>query len=66
MSIKIAEKKEYPLVSIPITIPQIAAGLRKLSKSELETLTFLIDKRAMTTIQKSRKEMEREKGRELK
>lgn len=53
------------LVSIPVTLPQIAEGLRRLSKSELETLELLLHKEAMRTIKQSVAQEKRGKVREL-
>lgn len=39
--------------SIPVTLEQIAQGLRTLSKQELETLEILVDTETMHTIQES-------------
>ena len=58
-------KTNLPVVFIPITIPQIAEGLRKLSKKELETLELLLDKKAMRTIARSREQAKKGKLREL-
>lgn len=52
-------------VSIPVTLPQIAEGLRRLSQSDLETLELLLDNKAMQTIRKSAGEAKRGKMREL-
>ncbi|MBI4120564.1 MAG: hypothetical protein HY454_03825 [Parcubacteria group bacterium] len=55
-----------PTVSIPITIPQMAEGLRKLSRKDLETLELLLDKKAMRAIQKSVLDVKQGRVRELK
>ena len=52
-------------VSIPITLPQIAEGLRKLSASEMETLSLLLDKKAVRTIKTSVQQARQQKLREL-
>ena len=51
--------------TIPVTLSQIAAGLRKLSPGELETLELLLDKEAMRVIDRSAREAKRGKAREL-
>ncbi len=53
------------IVPLSVTLPQIADVLRKLSKSDLETLEMLLDKRAMSALQKSVSEANRGKRREL-
>ena len=55
--------KEYPSVFIPITVSQIAEGLSKLSKNELETIELILNKKALSVITKSRKEANRGLGR---
>lgn len=40
-------------ISIPITLPQIAEGLRQLSLADLETLELLLDKKALRIIERS-------------
>ncbi|TRZ95401.1 hypothetical protein D4R78_03705 [bacterium] len=62
---KISISSETPTISIPITIAQIAEGLRNVSKSELETLELLLDKKAMRIIEKSRSETNQKKLRKL-
>ena len=57
--------KSKSSVSITITLPQIAEGLRKLSRSELETLELLLNKDALRTIQKSVKQATRGQLKEL-
>ena len=52
-------------VSISITLSQIAEGLRKLSRSEIETLELLLDKKAMKVIKKSLDQAQHGKWREL-
>ena len=54
-------KKNKPAPSFS----QIVEGVKKLSKSELETLALLLDKEAGETIRKSVQEMKRGKMREL-
>lgn len=62
---KISISSETPTISIPITIAQIAEGLRNVSKSELETLELLLDKKAMQIIEKSRNEANQGKFKKL-
>lgn len=45
--------KKPKMISLPVTLEQIAHGLRRLSARELETLAILLDRDAMKTIQKS-------------
>lgn len=52
-------------VNISITLPQIAEGLRQLSPREFETLTFLLDEKAMRVVGKSAREAKTRKLREL-
>ncbi len=59
-------KTDQSTISIPVTVPQIAEGLRQLSKKDLETLELLLDKKAMRAIQKSVSEVEQGRVRELK
>ena len=58
-------KSYSPSVSIPVTLPQIVEGLRKLSKKDLETLELLLDKGAMKTVRRSAGEAKRGKLKEL-
>lgn len=53
-------------VSIPVTIPQIAEGLRRLSKNDLETLELLLDKKAMGAVKRSIFQVKSGKFHELK
>ena len=53
------------IFSLPVTLPQIADALRKLSKGDLETLELLLDKRAMRAIGKSVAEADKGKLKEL-
>ena len=43
-------------ISLPVTLEQIAYGLRALSAQQLETLAILLDQDAVKTIQKSMRE----------
>lgn len=52
-------------LSIPVTLEQIAQGLRGLSDRELETLEILVDPRASQTISESVKEARRGKLKRL-
>ena len=52
-------------VNISITLPQIAEGLCQLSPREFETLTFLLDEKAMRVVGKSAREAKMRKLREL-
>lgn len=61
----LASSKQNLIVPLSVTLPQIADALRKLSKSDLETLEVLLDKRAMSALQKSVRESNRGKRREL-
>jgi len=54
-----------PTTTIAVTLPQIAAGLRKLSPGELETLELLLDKTAMRVIERSVRDAKRGRAREL-
>lgn len=60
-----AMHSKFPKVSIPITLPQFAEGLRKLSKKDLETLELLLDKKAERTIRRSAAESKHGKLKEL-
>lgn len=66
MSVNTKTKSQLPSISIPITLPQLAEGLKKLSKPELETLEILLDKRAMAVIKKSLSQVKEGKFKELK
>ena len=55
-----------PNITIHLTLDQLAEGIRVLSKSELETLEILLDKKAMRAIERSRREADSGKLRELK
>jgi len=48
--------QSFSTIEIPVSLPQIAEGLRKLSRSDLETLELLVDQRATRAIEKSQKE----------
>ena len=52
-------------ISIPITLPQMAEGLRTLSAQDLETLEILLDKDAMKIIDQSVAQAKRGKLKEL-
>ena len=54
-----------PAVSIPVTLPQIVEGLRKLSKRDLETLELLLDKKAMRAVRRSTIDVKHGKLKEL-
>ncbi len=41
------------IVNVPVSLEQLAVGIRKLSHSELLTLELLVDKKAMKTIAES-------------
>lgn len=53
-------------VNMPISLNQLAEGLRKLSRSELTTLELLVDKKTLKTIEKSLKDTKRNKIKKLK
>lgn len=55
-----------PNIPVHLTIDQLAEGILHLSKSELETLDILLDKKAVRAIEQSRKEADSGKLRELK
>ncbi len=55
----------FPTIQIPVSLPQIAEGLRHLSPGDLETLELLVDEKAMCMIEESRLESERGNLREL-
>lgn len=44
---------QKPSLAIPVTLEQIAAGLRGLSKAEFETLEILADREAVKIIPES-------------
>ncbi|GEM_PF-5550068 len=52
----IATKSMRQHLSIPVTLEQIAQGLRGLSGQELETLEILLDQGATQTIRESMKQ----------
>ena len=52
-------------VSVPVTLSQIAEGLRRLSKKDIETLEILLNKESMRLIRRSASEAKRGKLREL-
>ncbi len=52
----IATKSMRQHLSIPVTLEQIAQGLRGLSGQELETLEILLDQGATHTIRESMKQ----------
>ena len=52
-------------LSIPVTLEQIAQGLRGLSGEELETLEILLDQRATHTIRESVRQAKEGKLRRL-
>lgn len=55
-SMAIHTKSIHPHLSIPVTLEQIAQGLRGLSSQELETLEILLDRGATDTIRESMKQ----------
>jgi hypothetical protein len=63
MANKLAQK--LSVVNLPISLDQLATGLRQLSHSELATLELLLDHKAMQAVQKSIKEVRRGKIRPL-
>ncbi|KKW17009.1 MAG: hypothetical protein UY56_C0005G0034 [Parcubacteria group bacterium GW2011_GWA1_50_14] len=58
-------KSKFSSISIPVTLPQIAEGLKNLSKSELETIELLLNKEAMRIVKKSAAQVSRYKLKEL-
>ncbi len=52
-------------LSIPVTLEQIAQGLRGLSVQELETLEILVDSDAIRTIRESAKQAKEGKMKRL-
>lgn len=58
-------RTNFPAVLIPITLPQIVEGLRKLPQKDLEALEFLLDKKAMRAIRRSVEDTKRGRLREL-
>ena len=61
----VAILKQRKTISLPVTLEQIAYGLRSLSARELETLAILLDRDAIKTIQKSIGEAQRGKLKKL-
>jgi hypothetical protein len=58
-------RTNFPSISISVTIPQIAEGLRQLSKKDIETLEFLLNKKMMRTVRRSADEARRGRLKEL-
>ena len=48
-----SKKSAGRILSIPVTLEQIAQGIRNLSKAELDTLEMLLDRDAMKTVHES-------------
>jgi len=65
MEIIQSTQSKLPEISIPVSLSQIAEGLRKLSKKDLETLELLLDKKAIRAIRQSAAESKRGKLKEL-
>lgn len=57
--------KDKLVVSLPVTLPQIAEALRKLTKSDLETVELLLDKKTGTAIWKSAEQARRGQIKEI-
>ncbi|MEK7507077.1 MAG: hypothetical protein AAB585_00850 [Patescibacteria group bacterium] len=53
------------VIHLPISLEQLATGLRKLSRSDLTTLELMLDRPAMRTIQKGLRDTNRGKIKKL-
>jgi len=57
--------KNKTSIAVPVTLPQIAETLRKLSKNDIETISLLLDNKAMRIIGTSANQARQRKLRRL-